>query len=160
MPETTICTSESGTCQTCRAACVHKPGWFLPGEAEQVAEYLGLTLPELFETKLAVDWWDGGSDGPDIFTLSPAVVDGEPGAEFSANPCGRCVFYVDERRSIHPVKPHECRIWWCEMPVAERNVAHYATALAWTAHQAQITTLLGREPVTNSWSIFDALGRT
>ena len=27
------------TCDICKQACKHKPGWFLPKEAEKAAEY-------------------------------------------------------------------------------------------------------------------------
>lgn len=51
-----IGTKDSCKCESCQAACRQKPGWFLPGEAERVAEYLGISLEDLFRTKLAVDW--------------------------------------------------------------------------------------------------------
>lgn len=74
--EVSDCTRESGTCERCRRSCGHKPGWFLPGEAEKAAEFTGMTLPEFFRAYLAVDWWEGE---PDIFLLSPAIAGAEPG---------------------------------------------------------------------------------
>ena len=64
-------TPQSCTCQTCVDACYRKPGWFLPGEAENVAKFLGLSLEETFRKYLAIDWWAGKGD---LNLISPAVV--------------------------------------------------------------------------------------
>ena len=61
---------ESCTCGYCRDGCTRKPGWFLPGEAEKAAGFMGMTLPDFFRAYLAVDWW---VDDPDIFVLSPSI---------------------------------------------------------------------------------------
>ena len=66
-------TKESCTCSSCQRACTFKPGWFLPGEAEQTATYLGIPSQQLFAEKLAVDWWEGDA-GP-VFVLSPAILE-------------------------------------------------------------------------------------
>jgi Fe-S-cluster containining protein len=150
------CTRESGTCAYCRAGCTRKPGWFLPGEAERAAEFMGMPLPEFFRAYLAVDWWQGE---PDIFLLSPAVQGEETGTEFPAEPRGTCVFYENERCRIHPVKPAECREHWC----GDRGHSsiHGDVAQAWTDHQDQIRELLGREPEAEDYGggdIFSLLG--
>ena len=149
------CTRESGTCQYCRGGCTHKPGWFLPGEAEAAASFMGVTLEEFFKAYLAVDWWQGY---PDIFVLSPAVKDEETGTEFPADPHGTCVFYEGDRCRIHPVKPHECRDLWCG-DMSSSSI-HHDTAEAWAEHQGQITELLGREPQAAEYDagIFGLLG--
>ena len=140
------CTRESGTCEQCRRGCTHKPGWFLPGEAEITAEFLGMTLPEFFASYLAVDWWEGT---PDIFLLSPGVAGEEAGTEFPADPQGTCVFYEGGRCRIHPVKPHECRMAFCGD--ADPGSIHEDTAMAWKEHQGQVAELLGREPEAAPW---------
>ena len=143
MSATAGCSRESGTCGYCQSGCTHKPGWFLPGEAEAAAEFMGMTLHDFFRAYLAVDWWE---DEPDIFLLSPAI-QGE--AAFPGDPCGTCVFYEDGRCRIHPVKPHECRARWC----GDRSTSsvHHDTAMAWAGHQGQIAELLGREPEAEAW---------
>lgn len=128
------------TCEVCRAACEHKPGWFLPGQAEMVADYLGITLGELFNEYLAVDYW---LDEQDIFVLAPATKTITPGVEYPADPHGECVFYHDGLCSIHDVKPHECKLMHHS---TEEGGAHHATALEWQEHQDQIAELLGHEP--------------
>jgi len=144
----TICNIESGTCGKCQSACERKPGWFKPGEVEAVAEYLGLTLPELFASKLAVDWWvGGGKDYSDIYTLSPALIGEHAGIEFPGDPRGQCVFFKDGRCEIHPVKPFECAE---SLPCDDsdgRNL-HKEAADAWNTeeNQGQIRVLLGRQP--------------
>lgn len=153
------CTKESGTCNSCQGACERKPGWFKPGEAERVAEYLGITLPELFASKLAVDWWCGdGIDGGDIYVLSPALIGEDAGTEFPGDPEGQCVFFKEGRCSIHPVKPYECAE---ALPCSSdrgRNY-HKEAADAWNTkeNQAQIQELLGRQPESSEYSgsIFD-----
>jgi Fe-S-cluster containining protein len=131
-------------CNKCRGACEHKPGWFLPGEAERVADYLGVDLQELFDTRLVVDYWVGdGLDG-DTYVLSPGIVGREPGAVLPFDPRGACVFYKNGLCEIHPVKPHECRETMACQPGNEN--LHQETAMAWRYHQAQIKGLLGKTP--------------
>jgi Fe-S-cluster containining protein len=153
------CTKESGTCATCRQACAHKPGWFLPGEAELAAELMGLPLAEFFARFLAVDWWvaDHRIDRT-TFVLSPAIAGEEAGAEFPGEPRGECVFYKDQRCQIHAAKPFECREHWCGNH--DPGSPHEDAARAWTAHQDQIGALLGRDPEAEAYeggSLFGSL---
>lgn len=144
-------TKKSCMCKECLAACLHKPGWFLPGEAERVASYFKILLEELFETKLAVDWWSGN---PDIFLLSPAIIGNEAGTEFPGNPRGSCVFFKENLCEIHSVKPFECRELFHD---GNNNERHRKVANAWKQHQNQITKLLGRKPVSVSFTILDTI---
>lgn len=146
------CSAESGTCHKCQGACQVKPGWFMPGEAEKVAEYLGLSLQELFDTRLTADWWEAG-DGldEDTFLLSPGVVGADTGTEFPANPEGKCVFFTVGRCDIHAVKPFECREHWCGEANSKVASRHLSVATAWTEHQGQIEQLLGREPEAETY---------
>jgi Fe-S-cluster containining protein len=148
----------SCTCQSCQGACKRKPGWFKPGEVEAVAAFMGLTLPELFAKHLAADWWE---DSEPTFVLSPGIIRfGEPhvGTEMPGNPLGQCVFYKDGRCSIHKVKPFECRAYHHELTHEQVKTNHRAAFEAWAMpeHQKQIADLLGREPVAESYSIFDS----
>lgn len=147
------CTPESGTCQTCVGACYRKPGWFLPGEAEKVADYLGITLQELFRTKLGVDWWeDHPATDSDVFLLAPATTDMNPGEEYPGTPGGRCVFLTaDARCSIHGVKPHECRVHWCGQSDRDATALHRSTADAWVGEHQRLVDLLGREPYAEAY---------
>lgn len=133
------------SCESCKGACRTKPGWFKPGEAEKTAELLEISLKELFDTKLGIDWWE---DEPDIFLLSPAVVGMQPGKEYSGNPRGRCVFFTDDGLcEVHAAKPFECAELNCKTD--DRDVTHArheAVAKAWKDHQDQIVDLLGRQP--------------
>lgn len=150
-------TRESCTCAWCQNACTNKPGWFLPGEAEKAAEFMGMTLPEFFAAYLAVDWWEGADE--DIFLLSPAVVGEETGTEFPGDPRGTCVFLEKGRCRIHPAKPHECARAWCGDSGA--SYSHKETGMAWEGHQEQVRELLGREPEASEFDgggIFGLLG--
>jgi Fe-S-cluster containining protein len=143
------CTVESGTCTTCTAACHKKPGWLMPGEAERIARHLGMSLAELFRTKLAIDWWEDHpvTDG-DVFVLAPAITTSPAGEEYPGDPRGRCVFLTAEGRcGIHAVKPHECRAYWCGEPTGPAQEArHLDVATAWIEHQPRLVELLGRDP--------------
>jgi Fe-S-cluster containining protein len=149
------CTPESGTCGQCVALCRHKPGWFAPGEAEKAAWLMNLPLPEFFERYLLIDWWeDHPETGGDVFVLSPAVVGHKAGQEFAGDPSGRCVFLTPENRcQIHEAKPQECRDAWCGQDglSSEARARHEAVATAWIPHQAQITELLGEEPIATPY---------
>ena len=141
-------------CYSCKEACRHKPGWFLPKEAELVAEYLEIELVDLFKTKLAVDYWTG--DNP-IFLLSPTTINNSPGIEFPYDPTGQCIFFKKGLCEIHPVKPCECRDGMCTNSSHESRSRHKKVAYAWEDHQDQIKKLLGRNPEIEEPGIFDIL---
>jgi Fe-S-cluster containining protein len=155
------CSQESGTCEACVGACKRKPGWFRPGEIEQTAGWLGISVQELFDTRLAIDWWEGDDQMPTTFTVAPALVGAQPGAEYPFNPNGRCTFLTDDDRcEIHEAKPYECRSYWCgkEETKAESISVHEETAQLWRAHQDQPTALLGRAPQLEDVSLLDIIG--
>lgn len=146
-------------CRYCSEACNHKPGWFKPGEAEKVADHLGLSLEDLFKTKLGVDWWEGS--GEDIFLLTPALSNMTPGEEYPGDPRGSCVFFEDGLCSIHSVKPFECGEYMHGDSHGEISSRHRSVADLWRDHQDQIETLLGREPQSSSFGgdgLFGLLG--
>lgn len=143
------------TCARCVSACKHKPGWFAPGQVELVAQHLGITLEELFKRYLGVDFWVGE---PTTFVLAPAVVEMEAGKEYPFKPTGRCVFLTDDDRcSIHPVKPRECRETDSHQSKEANKEVKTQITLEWGEHQPQITALLGRKPELPGASIFDVL---
>lgn len=143
------CTAESGTCPDCIAACRRKPGWFRPGEAERAAELLGVSLEELFATKLGIDWWEADGTFPMTYVLAPAVTTMEPGGEYPSNPKGTCVFLEHGRCAIHAAKPHECASWWCGQRPADHRDERRSTVREWGEHQDFVTKLLGEEPMAN-----------
>lgn len=140
------CSKESGTCEVCQSACRFKPGWLVPGDAERIADHLGLSLVELFETKLAVDWWEEWKGRDDVFLLAPALVGEDAGAEYPGNPKGTCTFYADGLCTIHEVKPFECREYVCDDSYGKTMGRHRSIVEAWVENQEQIETLLGRKP--------------
>lgn len=152
--QTNIGTKESCTCLDCQTACQRKPGWFLPGEAEKAAQLAGVSLKEFFDDHLSVDYWEADEN---IFALSPAVVDGNPGDMFASDPRGQCVFYKDGLCSIHVAKPHECKI----SLHGEQVNQHFEVAQAWDTEESrkQIEELLGCKPVASGeFGILDMLG--
>ena len=142
-------TKESCCCESCKESCNYKPGWFMPGQAEKVAGYLNISLLQLFQDKLAVDWWVADDD---IFLLSPALINQNAGTEFPGDPRGACIFFKDGLCEIHPVKPFEC----AEMIHNVKGDGwHKQVAKAWKPHQDRIIELLGRKPKSASFGIFD-----
>lgn len=141
----------SCTCDKCVGACRSKPGWFLPGEPEILANYLGISLKDLFTTSLIVDWWVGNIDEPDIFLLAPATTISGAGKEAPYNPMGQCIFLDSNNRCrIYPARPHECSQYIHTQNNSEIDDRHKATAWAWQKHQEQIENLLGRSPSATS----------
>ena len=153
-----IATKESCSCAKCQAYCQNRVGWFMPDEPEKAAKYLGISLKELFNTKLAIDWWCGENGDDNIFLIAPAIKGKETGTEFDADPRGECIFYNEKGLcDIHPAKPYECRN---SSHKKENNGinTHKKIAMVWTKHQNKIIDLLGREPVAKSSTIFDMFG--
>lgn len=143
-------------CDGCVRACKMKPGWFMPGEAEILAENMGMTLQELFNQHLGVDWWNADEEiQEDVFVLAPANIHMDTGGEYPKFPEGQCKFLVDGLCTIHEKgKPFEC--------VALNHVEEYNhadTAKAWNKpeHQAQIEMLLGRKPEAKILTMMDVL---
>ena len=140
-------------CPVCRRACERKPGWFMPGEAEALAERMGLSLEELFRGHLMVDWWAGsgraGDETPDdIYVLSPAIAGEQPGTVFGFIPLGTCQWLRESKCAVHDLgKPQECRGMHHD-PVRQTGPDHREIALAWNKpeHQSLIARLLGEEP--------------
>jgi len=115
--------------------CKNKPGWFKPGEAERVAEFLGLTLQQLFDQYLMPDSWE--LDDGNIMLLSPSIKGKEPGRYLSW-PNGECIFLEDGACSIHPVKPYECRQ---AIHSIDHREDHEVIGLSWKEHQEQVDSL-------------------
>lgn len=140
------------SCKQCCAACENKPGWFMPGEAEILAKNLDLTLQDLFNKYLAIDWWDGDpfnkKEVNEVFLLSPATIKIKPGGMFGYKPTGQCILYNVETHKceIHKKgKPYECYMSRHDKINIE---VHRSIAKAWatTENQEQLITLLGKIP--------------
>jgi Fe-S-cluster containining protein len=133
----------SCSCTDCAAACKQKPGWLKFGDEKAIAAHLGISVKELFDNYLLVDWWQ--DKGKDYFGLSPCVTRLSPGVMFSYNPKGTCVFLKDGLCGIHAVAPFECQQLTHE---SENMVNHRAAAQSWDCEEAKelIRELLGHEP--------------
>jgi len=145
--------AHSCQCKTCKAQCKYKPGWFLPNEIESVAAYLKMSLEELFENWLCVDWYEVFADD-EMFVLSPGVLYENTGTEFPSDPHGTCVFLDDDNLcTIYPVRPFECRESIHDEDYDLVMKRHREVAEAWKPHIDQIRKLLGREPVASDYEI-------
>jgi Fe-S-cluster containining protein len=158
--ELVTCSADSGTCHRCQAGCERKPGWFMPGEAEAAAALLGMSLADLFTTRLSVDYWYGDDRlSPTTFVLTPTMGDRESGTVLGLDNQGRCTFYVDGRCEIHAAKPFECRQWYCQADPSTLT-PHVEVARVWVPYQAQIAELLGAEPELPPVTLLDVLDFT
>jgi hypothetical protein len=141
-------------CRHCRQACEYKPGWFGPSQIAPLAAALNLSVVELFNHHLSVDWWAGDvmTGGQDVFVLSPRLVTQKGGDTFPADPNGHCHWHKDGKCAIHTKgKPAECA--FAHHDVSHGDYLNHRLSLVreWARHQQMIAALLGREPASKSY---------
>lgn len=147
----------SCSCKECQNACKIKPGWFLPGEAEEAAKLKNMTLPDFFNKYLGVDWYgqlkNADKTDKNVFLLAPATTKMRAGNEYLFNPHGQCVFYVNGKCDIHEAKPYECKEYLHGTPSDLLEDRHYKVAEKWNTpeNQKQIQKLLRRPPKVNNY---------
>lgn len=142
------------SCIHCREACMHKPGWFLPGQISKLANFLKMSNKEIFNKFLGVDWYVGDSS---IFVLAPAITDMSAGTEYPAKPFGRCVFFKDNKCSIYPVRPYECIAYIHDDSAEAIRQRHSKIANFWVGKQEIIVSLLKRQPCEAEYDLIDCL---
>lgn len=119
--------------------CRNSPGWFGPGEAEQVAEHLGIEMEELVTQYLVLD--NVRLDNLRVEVFAPVKVDREgvpiegPNVRVSRVYHlmeGACIFYDADGRAcrIHTARPIECRHYFCQQPESE-NLSKEAIGRLW-----------------------------
>lgn len=95
---------QSCKCGWCRSRCKVGPGFFLPGEIKHVAEFLKISLEDLYRHHLEVveiPFSGPTLRGPNVLGIRPKFVPKLIG--------GRCIFYQRGMCGIHSVKPFACR---------------------------------------------------
>jgi Fe-S-cluster containining protein len=102
----------SCSCQSCQKACLNSPGWFTPNQLEPLAEFLRLSLEEVFRKYLAVGTTSLADRSRRHGVMPHKFQDRKkPGGLWllaeMAQP-GRCVFFDRGRCRIYPVRPFEC----------------------------------------------------
>ena len=129
----------------------------MPGEAEKVAAFLKISMQELFEKYLAIDWYS--EDGVDYYPLSPAVVGNMTGEMFPFKPSGTCVFLENGNCKIHSVAPFECQKYIHTQTQTETRERHGYVAKQWVSKEQYLKNLLGTEPCPpEPESFMDMLG--
>lgn len=141
-------------CKECQSYC-KRPGWFHPDQIAVLAKNMKLTVQELFDQHLGIDWWTPTKETnwKTVFILAPRLTMMEGGTEYPFSPKGLCAWFKDGKCSIHRQgKPEECAF----AHHADHDDAGYtqrriAIVQAWAKpeNQAMITQLLGREPETD-----------
>lgn len=104
----------SCTCEKCVKACKHQPGWFAPGEAENAAEFLGVEFEKFSKDSLIKDHCSSqiAKNAPYVWAPRKRGVDivsdeiRKPKEQWTE---GDCIFLFEDRCSIYPVRPFECR---------------------------------------------------
>lgn len=130
--------SEEQGCIRRGACCRSGPGWFGPGEVEAAAAHLGLE-PNAFAGKyLIIDSIEHPEHGT-VEAFAPLKLDrhGRPAlAPLSRADNlyrylkGPCIFFRDNGCQIYPVRPVECRVYFCGHD-PEKNLTHEEVAEMW-----------------------------
>jgi hypothetical protein len=145
-------TVDSCQCKECVDACKNVPGWFAPGEAENLADNMGISVQELFKKYLRVDFLEKdpskGID-EDVFVLSPGTTNSAAGEIAPYLPRGTCVFLHNNKCQIHNLgKPIECHEKF-HVHVEFGNKRHIEVGLMWNTKESKdkIRKLLGYDPI-------------
>jgi Fe-S-cluster containining protein len=108
-------------CDKCKAPCQTMPGFLVPGDLEQIADYLGVTLTDEFITRN----FRVASGGTVPYQITdklhprPALV-----LVPDQRPSGDCVFYQSGLCQIHPVAPFGCRMFeMCGLSPSDKHKA-------------------------------------
>lgn len=117
-----------------------------------------MTPQKFFNKYVGVDYHyaDDNVDN-DVFILAPVNGTCVPGSEYPYKPIGEdCVFYNNEKCSIHDVKPHECASYLHGDSHQESMELKLKIVTAWNTdeNQQRIKDLLGRDPKTSFPSSF------
>lgn len=146
-------------CNTCKGACTTKPGWLKFGDEIIIAKELNLSVKELFQKHLLVDWWQD-NEGQDYYGLTPCVTRISPGGMFTFNPRGQCVFFKDELCDIHSVSPFECGAHIHTDSDDQVMNNHRQAAQTWNCEEGKrlIKELLGKDPEPPTPHLTDLLG--
>jgi Fe-S-cluster containining protein len=118
--------------------CKNNPGWFAPGEVEKAADFLKMSTDQFIRSYLLID----GIHTPEygwIDVFVPARLNRF--GEFDLPPLSRvddiyrftsgpCVFYHENGCDIYPVRPIECRSYFCGNDPSE-DLSHEEIAKMW-----------------------------
>jgi len=107
-------------CDACQRLCSIFPGWLTPRGLRDLARHLGVEVPALFRTHLALDAWHE-YEKPDVLIPVPRNEDAGPGKKVrrrvpsffailsgSIEKTSACGLLIAGRCSIHAAKPREC----------------------------------------------------
>lgn len=122
--------------------CLKRPGWFMPGEIEKAAKYLGLTLRLFFVMYLGVYRWEKCLEfDHNVSVLAPAILGDTHSFEYSPCQQGACIFFENDLCGIERAKPFGCTI---------SNDKHF--------HELQLMIAKAWDTPENQKQIFDLLG--
>lgn len=108
------------TCARSGRCCWSGPCELAPGDEQQLAAHLSLSVEDLFRSYLVVDYRRGSSYGsPDRLRVMPRRENQDGGAFLTSDQTydvGACVFLAAGCCSVHKVKPTGGRYYECWNP--------------------------------------------
>ena len=137
------------SCKECQSYCQRRVGWFHPDEIEPLAKQMKLTVKELFDEHLTVDFWCGSesTNWEDVFVLAPRTHNQNGGEIMPFNPLGVCHWFKDGKCEVHKKgKPAECAFADHTRSNEATKEHRHKIVQAWQSHQKLIHDLLGYAP--------------
>lgn len=108
------------SCDKCVSSCYHKPGWFLPEQIKDFANYFKIDIKNLLGEYVILEKYKSS------YVALPKTTNSQSSI-FLIGHHGQCSFLKNGKCSIHDVKPFECK-----------NAMHYDTVRDDKERQKQI----------------------
>lgn len=131
------------TCNDCKSACMYRPGFFRREQIEPLAATLNLTLKELVQKHLQVDFFSVG-ELEDVMMLVPRLKGERGGTQIDMDPRGVCHWFVEGLCQIHDKeKPANCVELVHDETGKYVEVDREAIAKTWVGQEAFIEEVTG-----------------
>ncbi len=141
-------------CTTCKNACMYRPGFFRREQIEPLAVALNLTLKELVQKHLQVDFFSSG-DVEDVMMLVPRLKGERGGTQIDDDPRGVCHWFVNGLCQIHEKgKPANCVELVHDETGKYVDVDREAIAKTWVGHEKFIEEVTDDHFFPNEPSVF------
>ena len=116
-------------CESCKNACKHKPGWFMPEQIDAILKYFNvISIDELLKLgQIAIDWW---VDDNNILLLAPNIKGNEE-IYYPGDPTGECIFFNRGKCDIYKIRPYECRQYFHGQSFNITDKRHEKVAQMW-----------------------------
>jgi len=120
-------------CKQCGKCCQH-PCALEPNDLEKISDYLNITIEELIDKYLILDYWMTTEESLYYFTPKRVGDNGTKIASFSwAFSDKSCMFLENNLCKIHDVKPRGGREWICGME--EEPYSKHEAGMLWKGNK-------------------------